>query len=202
MAPTKRKPKAKTKSKAKSKKASPKSIAEQLSKRARTTSERSLKNVQQNAEKLMQTIADQVDDATDHTRMKAAKIAVNVIEFQKSTFDNTFKLITQLQEQSEKMAKELLIDASWMPKEGKDVVREWVQTLESGRKEFQRTTDKSFDLIVDYFERVHAEVGGRKTTKKAPSKKKAPAKRKTKAKAKKKAPAKRKATAKKKAATS
>jgi len=108
---------------------------------------------------------------------------LSVIDFQKTTFDNTFKVITQLQEQSEKVIQNLAEDAGWLPKEGVAIVKEWLRMLRAGRADFQKTVDKSFDLVTDYFERVvktdaaPAAAPKKASAKKRPARKKAASKK-------------------------
>jgi hypothetical protein len=152
-------------------------------------------------EKLRDQLEARAEDTADQTRRRAAKLALSVVDFQKTTFDNTFKVITQLQEQSEKIVTSMLNDADWMPKEGKAVVKEWTNLLKSARRDFEKTVDRSFDLISDLLERVGDAKPAKK--KKAAAKKKTAAKKKPAAKKKaaaKKPAAKKKATAKKKPA--
>ena len=106
------------------------------------------------------------------TRRRVAQLAVSIIDFQKATFDNTVDVIGKVQEQTGKSLHNLLKDASWMPGEGKEVVDEWIGSVRKSRKDFKRTMDKSFDLLVKYFERVKSEEG-KKPAKKKKAKKKA-----------------------------
>ena len=163
-----------------------------------------LEKVTGQAEKLMEKIQSRAEETASSTGRRACKLVLSVIDFQKTTFDNTFKIISQLQEQSEKMVGSMVTDSAWVPSEGKGVVKEWIKMLQSGRSEFRKTVDKSFDLLTDYFERVQKsgalEAGA---AKKAPAKKRAakaaPKKAATKKAAAKKAAPKKKAAPRKKA---
>lgn len=132
------------------------------------------------------------EETAEHTRRRAAQVALSVVDFQKTTFDTTFKLVSQFQKQSEDAVSKLLKSSSWLPKEGKEVVDEWVHLLRTSRTDFDKTVNKSFALITDYLKRVESEGAKKKSAK--PAKKKAAAKKPA---AKKKAPAKKKAAAKK-----
>lgn len=136
------------------------------------------------------------EETAEHTRRRAAQVALSVVDFQKTTFDTTFKLVSQFQKQSEDAVSKLLKSSSWLPKEGKEVVDEWVHLLRTSRADFDKTVNKSFALITDYLKRVETE-GTKKTKSAKPAKKKAAAKKPA---AKKKAPAKKKAAARKSAA--
>lgn len=140
-----------------------------------------IEKVSAQAEKLMEKISNRAEDAAASTGRQACKLVLSVIDFQKTTFDNTFKIISQLQEQSEKMVGSMVTESSWVPSEGKGVVKEWIKMLQSGRNEFRKTVDKSFDLLTDYFERVQKsgalEAGAAKKSAKKAAPKKAAAKK-------------------------
>ena len=139
----------------------------------------------------------------DSTRRRVAKLTISVIEFQKATFDNTIDIIGKLQEQTGKMLHEAVNNLSWAPGEGKEVVDEWIKTVNKGRKDFKQSSDKSFDLIIKFVKRVDQEQSAKSSATKKPAAKKSSAKKKAaskKSSAEKKAPAKKagpkKATAK------
>ncbi|MCH7908785.1 MAG: hypothetical protein IIB38_04125 [Candidatus Hydrogenedentes bacterium] len=119
----------------------------------------------------------------DSTRRRAAQLTISVIDFQKAAFDNIIDFIGRLQEQTGKVLHEAVDNLSWVPGEGKEVVDEWIKTVNKGRKDFKRSTDKSFDLISKFVKRIEGERSAKKSTaKKAASKKtvarkKAPAKK-------------------------
>lgn len=102
------------------------------------------------------------------TRERAAELAVNIVDFQKTTFDNTAKVVGSIQDQTEKMLLEIVSRSSWMPKEAKTVVHEWIRMAKRSRADFTKTMDKSFDLIGDYIKRLeeseaHAKGNGKHT---------------------------------------
>jgi predicted aminopeptidase len=74
-----------------------------------------------------------------------------MIDFQKATFDNSFKAMTTLQEQGEKMVKMFLEQASWLPEEGKKAVTNWIETYRKGRADFRNSVEENFDKVQNYF---------------------------------------------------
>ncbi len=102
--------------------------------------------------------------------MENKKIARQIIEFHKSTFDNTFNSLGILQEQTGKMVQTYLQQASWLPAEGKKLIEEWVAMYAKGRNEFKSAVDKNYKKVEAYF---NAEA---ETTKATPQKKAAKAK--------------------------
>ena len=159
-----------------------KAVAKSLDKTPKLVKD-AIGSITDRAEKLKEKIGKRAEDAAAGTQRRATKLMLSVIDFKKTTFDNTFKVITQLQEQSEKVIQNLAEDAGWLPKEGVAIVKEWLRMLRAGRADFQKTVDKSFDLVTDYFERVvktdaaPAAAPKKASAKKRPARKKAASKK-------------------------
>ncbi len=83
--------------------------------------------------------------------MEQSKIAKQMIDFQKATFDNTFNAMTMLQDQTEKMVNMFLEQATWLPDQGKKALNEWVQAFKKGREDFKKAVDESFRKVDDFF---------------------------------------------------
>jgi polyhydroxyalkanoate synthesis regulator phasin len=83
--------------------------------------------------------------------MEPMKMARQMIEFNKSTFDNSFNAIVIMQEQTEKMVRSFLDQATWLPEEGKKVLHEWVAAYKKGRDEYKKAVDESFKKVENYF---------------------------------------------------
>ncbi len=83
--------------------------------------------------------------------MDQVQIAKQMIEFQKTTFDNTFNAMVLLQEQSERMVSTLLEQATWLPEEGKKAIVEWVAAYKKGRDEFKSYVDENFKKVESFF---------------------------------------------------
>lgn len=83
--------------------------------------------------------------------MEQAKITKQMIEFHKTTFDNTFNALTILQEQTEKMVGLFLEQAPWFPKEGKTAVNEWVRTYKRGRDAYKTSVNDSYKKVEEFF---------------------------------------------------
>lgn len=75
-----------------------------------------------------------------------------IIDFQKNTFDNSFKAMSTLQEQGEKMINVFLEQSPWLPEEGRKSVTEWLQAYKKGREEFKAMVETNFDKVQSYFE--------------------------------------------------
>lgn len=126
--------------------------------------------------------------ARSQGRQRGSRLAISVLDLQKTTFDNTVKALESLQKSTEKVMKELVDSSSILPGEGKKIVAEWRRMLKRSAQDLTKTVDKSFDLFSAFFERVRREEAEKeKAAKKAaPKKAKAKVKRKPKKAAKKK----------------
>jgi hypothetical protein len=74
-----------------------------------------------------------------------------MIDFQKAAFDNSFKAMSTLQEQGEKMVGMFMDQATWLPEEGKKAVSDWLGTYKKGREDFREGAEKNFNKVRDYF---------------------------------------------------
>jgi polyhydroxyalkanoate synthesis regulator phasin len=83
--------------------------------------------------------------------MEPIKMAKQMIDFNKTTFDNTFDALVLLQEQTEKMVNTFMEQAAFVPTEGRRVLGEWVQAFKKGREEFKNTVDESFKKVEGFF---------------------------------------------------
>jgi hypothetical protein len=83
--------------------------------------------------------------------VEQSKVAKQMIEFHKSTIDNTFNAMTILQEQTERMVSMFLEQAPWFPAEGKGAVNEWVKTYKKGREDFKAGVDESYKKVESFF---------------------------------------------------
>lgn len=84
--------------------------------------------------------------------MEPKKIAKQMIDFQKTTFNNTHNAMIMLQEQTEKMSSMLLNQATGLPEEGKKAIKEWVKAYKKGREDYKKAIDESFEKVEDFFE--------------------------------------------------
>jgi polyhydroxyalkanoate synthesis regulator phasin len=74
-----------------------------------------------------------------------------MVDFNKAAFDNTFSAMATVQDQTEKMAKTVLEQATWLPEEGKKVINEWVQAYKKGREDYKNLIDENFKRVEDFF---------------------------------------------------
>lgn len=83
--------------------------------------------------------------------MDQKKIARQIIEFNKTAFENTFNVIMALQEQTEKLVLSLSEKAQWIPEDGKKAINEWAKTNKKRQEEFKSYVDGNYKKASNYF---------------------------------------------------
>jgi hypothetical protein len=74
-----------------------------------------------------------------------------MIDFNKTSFDNSFNTIFMLQEQTERTVNMFLEHAIWPTEEGKKVLREWVKAYNKGCDDFKQLVDANFKHVDAFF---------------------------------------------------
>lgn len=83
--------------------------------------------------------------------MDQKKIVKQMIDFNNTAYNNSFKTMVTLQEQMEKTTTAMLNQAVWLPEEGNKVIRDWVGACKEGREKFKTAMDESFKKVEKYF---------------------------------------------------
>jgi hypothetical protein len=84
-------------------------------------------------------------------KMDQTQIAKQMIQFNKTAFDNSFSAMTMVYEQNEKMAQTFLAQASWLPQEGKKAITDWLNAYRTGCENFKKLVDDNYAKVEDYF---------------------------------------------------
>jgi hypothetical protein len=93
-----------------------------------------------------------IKNATERrTDMDEKVIVKQMIDFHKSTFQNSYNAMIMLQDQTEKMLSTFLSQANWVPQDVKKVMGEWTTSCKKGRDEFKKSIDENFQRVDDYF---------------------------------------------------
>ena len=82
--------------------------------------------------------------------MDQKQIARQMVQFNKTAFDNSFKAMSMVLEQNEKMVNALLEQAV-LPEDGKKAIKEWMTTYKSGCDDFKKVVDESYAKVEAYF---------------------------------------------------
>ena len=75
-----------------------------------------------------------------------------MLDFNKTAFDNSFKAMLTIGEQNEKMVNTFMTQATWIPEEGKKLIQNWVDAYNKGCQDFKKTADDNYKKVADFFE--------------------------------------------------
>lgn len=90
----------------------------------------------------------------EELKMENKQIAKQMIQFNKTAFDNSFSAMAMVYQQNEKMVDTFLGQASWMPEEGKKAIKDWITAYNTGCDDFKKLVDDSYAKVEAYFDQV------------------------------------------------
>jgi len=83
--------------------------------------------------------------------MDPKKMAKQMIEFYKTTFDNSFSAMMMLQEQMERMASMYWGQMTNLPDEAKKGLAEWTKSYKKNCEDFKKVVDDNFKKLDSFF---------------------------------------------------
>jgi hypothetical protein len=83
--------------------------------------------------------------------MEQKELLKQMIEFNKTTFDNAFSTIVMMLDQTEQMVNSFMDQSSWLPEDGKKALNEWVNAYKKARDDFKKSVDESYKRVQDFF---------------------------------------------------
>ena len=83
--------------------------------------------------------------------MDQKQIARQMIQFNKTAFDNSFNAMTMVYEQNEKMVNAFLEQATWMPENGRKAITDWIKAYQKGCEDFKTMVDGNYQKVEDFF---------------------------------------------------
>jgi polyhydroxyalkanoate synthesis regulator phasin len=83
--------------------------------------------------------------------MDQRQIAKQMLQFNKTAFDNSFNAMTMVYEQNEKMVGTFLEQATWLPEEGKKAISEWMQSYKKGCEDFKKMVNENYEKVEAFF---------------------------------------------------
>jgi polyhydroxyalkanoate synthesis regulator phasin len=83
--------------------------------------------------------------------MDPKQIAKQMMQFNKTAFDNTFDAMTVLQEQTEKMIAMWLDQSPMLPSEGRKAINDWLKAYKKGREDFRSAVDDNYSKVEEFF---------------------------------------------------
>ncbi len=83
--------------------------------------------------------------------MDQKQMAKQMLQFNKTAFDNTFNAMTMVYDQNEKMVGTFLQQASWLPEDGRKAISDWMDAYKKGGENFKNTVDQNYQKVEDFF---------------------------------------------------
>jgi hypothetical protein len=83
--------------------------------------------------------------------MEQKEMMKQMIQLNKTVFENAFNSMAMLQDQMEQATNMFLGQTPWLPAEGKKVIEEWVKTYKKGRENFKSAVDESYKKVETFF---------------------------------------------------
>jgi hypothetical protein len=83
--------------------------------------------------------------------MDQKQLFKQIIEFNQTTFNNTFNAAVLVQDQFERVANAALDQIPGLPVEGRKAVENWADVFKTGRNMFKQQIDNSFEQAEKLF---------------------------------------------------
>ncbi len=83
--------------------------------------------------------------------MEQFKLAKQMLDFNKATFDSVFNASIGIQEQHEKMVKTSLEQVTWIPEQTSKFLTEWAASYRKEQDQWKKMVDEGFDTLAAHF---------------------------------------------------
>jgi hypothetical protein len=83
--------------------------------------------------------------------MEPRKMAKQMLDFYKATFDNSYSALLMLQDQMQNMTSMFIEQSVAMPEEGKKALNEWLKAYKKGCEDFKKGMDDNFKRVESFF---------------------------------------------------
>jgi hypothetical protein len=83
--------------------------------------------------------------------MDPKQIAKQMIVFNKTAFDNNFRAMLSLQEQTERLVNRFWEKSPMFPEEGKKAITDWMTAYKKGCGDFKSLVDENFQKVEEFF---------------------------------------------------
>ena len=77
-----------------------------------------------------------------------------MVQFNKSIFNNSYNVMEMLRDQNEKTVNSLLDQATWVPEGGKETFNNWMQLYKKGCNDFKKAVDKNYKNVENLFSNI------------------------------------------------
>lgn len=82
--------------------------------------------------------------------MEQNQIIKQMVAFNQATFNNSFNALVLLQDQFERVAQTAIDQADWLPAEGQKAIDSWVEAYKTGRDNYKKYMDDSYQKVEQY----------------------------------------------------
>ncbi len=79
--------------------------------------------------------------------MEPIQMTKKVIDFQKMSFDHWYNAMSMIQDQAGSTMDLVLNQATWIPEDGRNTLRNWVNVCQQERGRFKTYVDKGFTAL-------------------------------------------------------
>lgn len=86
--------------------------------------------------------------------MEPTQMVQQMIDFQKTAFENSYNAMIMLQSQTEKMTESMISQNSMIPQEGQKMISEWMLAYKKGRDDFKKSVDDNFTKMEEFFSKA------------------------------------------------
>lgn len=83
--------------------------------------------------------------------MNPNQTMMQIMEFNKNAFDNTYDAMMNIGDQNEKMFRTLM-ERSLVPEDRRKVILEWVDIYRKGWVDFKKAADDNYKTVVSYLD--------------------------------------------------
>ena len=83
--------------------------------------------------------------------MDQKQMAKQMLQFNKTAFDNTFNAMTMVHDQNEKMVGTFLQQATWLPEDGRKAISDWMEAYKKGGENFKKLVAENYQKVDDFF---------------------------------------------------
>jgi polyhydroxyalkanoate synthesis regulator phasin len=83
--------------------------------------------------------------------MEPTQMVQQMIDLQKTAFENSYNAMIMFQSQTEKMAESMISQNSLIPEEGQKMINEWILAYKKGREDFKKSVDENFTKMEEFF---------------------------------------------------
>lgn len=89
--------------------------------------------------------------------MDPKQINKQMMNFNKSVFDQTFQMMKILHDHTEDTVLRFLEKSNWITADSKKVIIEWTKVCKTGSEYFKNCADENYKKITDYFVQLEKE---------------------------------------------